>query len=76
MTDLRELALAAQDFAGMLARNADMLDSTMQSLGCSEAEALADIVRLAGFEQEAEMLLDVHAETDDIDDMHHERNAA
>lgn len=68
--DTEALLEASQHFAEMFARNADMFDTTMQSLSCSEAEALADILRICGYEGEAALLIEAHTETDEPGDFH------
>lgn len=70
MRDTEALIQAADRFVDMLAMGWDMMDSTFQSLNCSEAEGLADLARAAGEDTLADRIIDSHAEVDDEGDLH------
>lgn len=67
-----------------LSRLADSLESFVRTIGqiedaagaltCSEAEAIASIMEVAGYEDEANDFLVMHAIAgdDDVEDLHHE----
>ena len=65
---------AAQALADRLAANLGHLGDTMASLTCGEADMIADLVRLAGYPQQAWDLLAIHRSTDEADDLHNQED--
>lgn len=67
---------AALSFADVFGPNCDMLDDTARSLGCGEAEAFAEILRVTGHVDSAAMFIRGHAEGDEDGYDFHCRNCA
>lgn len=60
----------AEEFSGMPYMN----DRTFKSMNCSEVEALAEVLRLAGYSDLADAIIDDHAAGDnEEDDLHYQQ---
>ena len=69
--EVATIAVQAERLADLLAANSDMLGDTMQSLKCSEADALTELVALCGYPAAADRLSAAHAAGDEPDDDHY-----
>lgn len=70
MTDLPTLAAAAD--AACYAMHSALVEDVAARLTCPEAEALATLYRVLGYDDLAADIIDAHASSDDDDtDLHH-----
>lgn len=65
-----ELHQALREFVGVW-RDGFLADDIGTKLNCTEAEVLAGVFIAAGFPDQAETLIECHAEGDDGGDMHY-----
>lgn len=50
--------------------DSDLLDNISTALTCSEADALADLLRFFDYDESADVLIEAHATGDDEGDSH------